>query len=150
MNTSKIDAQSGFRALDHRADKAIEAWAPDLKRLFRAAAEGMFSESADPAVISADQEWAIQVQASTVEDLLQAWLSELLWIAERDEAVLCEFELSAVEQMANSWSARGRARGGPVPPDSPHTGAPVKAVTYHELRVWQDGDLWRAHLVFDV
>ena len=150
MNTSRADTQTGFRSLDHTADRGLEVWGPALPDLFRAAAEGMFGSGADLSEIPAEREWAIQVQASTVEDLLQAWLSELLWIAERDEAVLCEFELSAVEQTANSWSARGRARGGPVPPDSPHTGAPVKAVTYHELRVWQDGDLWRAHLVFDV
>ena len=151
MGHSATEDRRGFRVLNHTADRSIEVWGPNLPDLFCAAAEGMFSESANCAQVAADQEWAIQVQAASLEDLLQAWLSELLWIAERDEAVLCSFDISDLDKMDDGpWRARGVARGGPAPADSPHTGAPVKAVTYHALRVWQQDDLWRAHLVFDV
>jgi len=57
-------------------------------------------------------------------------------------------EVDAVEE--KPWRARGQAWGGQTPVDSPHTGAPVKAVTYHGLRVWRDGERWRARIVFDV
>ncbi len=141
----------GFRPLNHTADKSIEAWAPTLPDLFCAAAEGMFSGSADCSAITPDQEWSIQVQAASLDDLLHAWLSELLWISERDAAALCRFEIEDLQGADNGgWRARGCARGGPIPTDAPHTGAPVKAVTYHGLRVWQHNDLWHAHLVFDV
>lgn len=151
MTDSAPEGSRGFRPLDHTADRSIEAWAPDLPDLFCAAAEGMFSESADCAQVAADHDWSIQVQAASLEDLLLAWLSELLWIAERDEVVLCRFEISDLQQAEQGpCRVRGLAWGGPVPADSPHTGAPVKAVTYHGLRVWQQDDLWRARLVFDV
>ena len=151
MNQPDTGQRRGFRPLDHTADRSIEAWAPGLPDLFCAAAEGMFSESADCAQVAADHDWSIQVQAASLEDLLLAWLSELLWIAERDEVVLCRFEISDLQHAERgSCRVRGLARGGPVPADSPHTGAPVKAVTYHGLRVWQQDDLWRALLVFDV
>jgi len=141
----------GFRPLDHTADKSIEVWAPSLPDLFCAAAEGMFSESANCAHVAPEHEWSIQAEAATLEDLLHAWLSELLWIAERDEAVLCRFEIADLQHAEQGrCRVRGTARGGPVPTDSPHTGAPVKAVTYHDLRLWQQDDLWHAHLVFDV
>jgi SHS2 domain-containing protein len=147
----KAEGQRGFRALDHTADRSIEAWAPALPDLFCAAAEGMFSESASRAEVGPEQEWSIQVQAASLEDLLHAWLSELLWIAERDEAVLVRFEIADLQQVEQgSWRVRGVARGGPVPAESPHTGAPVKAVTYHGLRIWQQDGTWRARLVFDV
>jgi SHS2 domain-containing protein len=148
MDSLNSTEHRGFRPLEHTADRSIEAWAPTLPDLFCAAAEGMVSESADSAHIALEREWSIEVEADNPEDLLLAWLSELLWIAERDEAALCQFEVESLQE--SPWRLRGRARGGPIPLDSPHTGAPVKAVTYHGLRVWRDGDLWRTRLVFDV
>ena len=148
MDPSEARERGSFRALEHTADRAIEAWAPDLERLFGAAAEGMFAESSICEQVRPEQEWSIQVEASSLEDLLQAWLCELLWVSERDEAAVCRVEVDSVQE--EPWRARGRAWGGTPPPDSPHTGAPVKAVTYHGLRVWQDEGTWRAHIVFDV
>lgn len=142
------ESHSGFRALEHTADKAIEAWGPDLPALFRAAAEGMFAESVNCPEVEPEREWSVQVEAESLEDLLHAWLSELLWVSERDEAAICRVEVDAVEE--SPYRARGRAWGGSPPEDLPHTGAPVKAVTYHNLRVWRDRDLWRARVVFDV
>jgi SHS2 domain-containing protein len=138
----------GFRPLEHTADKSMEAWATTLAELFHAAAEGMFSESVSCAGIKAEQQWEIEVEADTVEELLHAWLSELLWVSERDEAAICRLQVDTIAE--TPWRVHGRAWGGPTPPDRPHTGAPVKAVTYHGLRVWQEGGNWWARVVFDV
>jgi SHS2 domain-containing protein len=143
-----VHPERGYRALDHTADRAIEAWGPNLCDLFRAAAEGMLSESVDCAGVEPEQEWQIQVEADSLEGLLHAWLSELIWVSERDEAVVCRVEVEEVRR--EPPRARGRAWGGQPPPDLPHTGAPVKAVTYHDLGVWQEGASWRARVVFDV
>jgi SHS2 domain-containing protein len=148
VSKPEAEAGRGFRPVEHTADRAIAAWGPDLAGLFTAAAEGMFADSVSCSDIEPEQEWAIQVEADSLEDLLHAWLSELLWVSERDEAAVCRVEVEAVQE--NPYRARGRAWGGAPPPDLPHTGAPVKAVTYHNLRVWRDGDLWLARLVFDV
>ena len=148
MDSAKGGAESGFRALEHTADRALEAWGPGLPELFCAAAEGMFSESVSCAAIEPEQEWRVQVEADNLEELLRAWLAELVWVSERDEASVCRVEVEEVQQ--EPYRARGRAWGGPPPADMPHTGAPVKAVTYHDLRVWKDGGLWRANVVFDV
>lgn len=148
-------ATRGYRFLPHTADKAIEAWGRSLPDLFAAAAEGMFAESADLDSVPREREWAVEVEGETLEDLLHAWLSELLWPAERDGAAFCEFQVEIARE--GPWRLRGRARGGPVSPERPHTGAPVKAVTYHGLQVWQaepaecrEGACWRARVVFDV
>jgi len=148
VSKAESDSESGFRALEHTADRAIEAWGPRLPQLFRAAAEGMFSESVSCEGIEPEREWVVEVEGDSLEGLLRAWLAELLWVSERDEASVCRVEVDEVEQ--EPYRVRGRAWGGEPPADRPHTGAPVKAVTYHELRVWQEGRLWRATVVFDV
>jgi len=145
---STVGAARGFTYLPHTADKAVEVWGQTLRDLFIASAEAMFSVSEDLDSIGREREWTFEVEAGSPEDLLHAWLSELLWISERDEAIPCEFELDELEE--HDWRLRARARGGPVPPEEPHTGAPVKAVTYHDLHIWREGERWKAHLVFDV
>ncbi len=141
--------ERGFRALPHTADKAVEVWAPTLTELFRTAAEAMFAESVECGRIPREREWDLEVEGESLEELPRSWLSELLWVSERDEAVPCEFSVAQIERQ-QPLRLRGRARGGPAPADSPHTGAPVKAVTYHGLRVWREGERWRAQIVFDV
>jgi SHS2 domain-containing protein len=148
VSSAERDEDHGFRPLDHTADRSIEVWGRSLPDLFCAAAEGMFSGSADLALISPRHEWTVEMEADSLPDLLRSWLAELIWLAERDEAHPCAFRVDALEQ--DPYRLRARAWGGPTPAHVLHTGAPVKAVTYHDLRVWQDGDLWRAHLVFDV
>jgi len=142
------DGRRGYRDREHAADKSIEAWGESLAELFCAAAAGMFSQSAELAEVPRAQEWAVEVSGESAEDLLRAWLSELLWVAEREEATPCGFEIEELTE--GPWRLRARAWGGPVGGESPHTGAPVKAVTYHDLHVWQAEGLWKAHVVFDV
>jgi SHS2 domain-containing protein len=141
-------AGRGFRDLEHTADKAIEAWGASLGDLFCAAAEGMFRLSEELAQIPRGREWKVQAEGDTAEDLLHAWLSELLWLSERDAAVPAEFEVQELSE--GPWRIRARARGGPAPPGLGHTGAAAKAVTYHGLRIWREDGLWRAQVVFDV
>jgi len=143
----KIDGRRGFRVLPHTADKSIEAWGDTLSELFLAAAEGMFNLTQDLSSIKQEYEWVIEVAADSPEDLLHAWLAELLWVAERDEATPCAFEVEALDEQ--SWSLTGRAWGGSASPET-RRGAAVKAVTYHDLKVKREKDVWRVRVVFDV
>jgi SHS2 domain-containing protein len=138
----------GYRYVNHTADKAVEVWGESVRDVFVAAAEAMFSASEDLAAIGRDREWAIEVEAESPEDLLHAWLSELLWVSERDDAIPCEFEIEELDE--RKWRLRARARGGAVPEEMSSTGAPVKAVTYHDLSVWREDGVWKASVVFDV
>jgi SHS2 domain-containing protein len=138
----------GYKYLDHTADKAVEVWGESIHDVFVLAAEAMFGISEDLATISRDHEWTIEVEAESPEDLLHAWLSELLWVSERDGAIPCEFEIEELDE--RQWRLRAKARGGPAPAEMPSTAAPVKAVTYHDLSVWREDGAWKASVVFDV
>jgi SHS2 domain-containing protein len=145
---SEAVQRRGFVELEHTADRAVEAWGATLPELFVAAAEAMFSVSEELSKIERLQEWSLELEAETPEDLLRAWLAELLWVSERDLAIPCAFGVGELDE--TRWRLRAKAWGGPAPRETPHTGAPVKAVTYHELRVWMKDGVWRAHVVFDV
>jgi SHS2 domain-containing protein len=133
-----------FRVLDHTADAAIEATAPTLGSLVEALAEGMFALVADVGEC-AGAEVSVAVSAGTVEDLVVDTLSALLWRAEVDGLLLCRFAVTATDETLLEVVAIG------VPSDGlALTGAPVKAVTYHDLEVRHDADGWYARVTFDV
>lgn len=138
----------GYKDLDHTADRAVEVWGESIRGVFVAAAEAMFGISQDLATIGRDHEWTIEVEAGSPDDLLHAWLSELLWVSDRDGAIPCEFWIEELNEQR--WQLRARARGGLPHAEMPTTAAPVKAVTYHELHVWREDGMWKATVVFDV
>lgn len=91
-------------------------------------------------------EVTLQVTASgaTREELLVDWLSELLFISERDDLAFCEFEMISL----SDDRLKGTARGLPMV-EVELKGTPIKAVTYHQLRISHDRD-WEATVIFDV
>lgn len=144
MKSSHLPEQ-GFEVIDHTADQAIMAYGKDLAQAFENAAYGMFSLTAELGTVSQERSWQIEVEAESAEDLLMAWLRELLFTAETENVVLARFKIHSLEK----WRIKGEAGGGPMTPQVKRAGAPVKAVTYHDLSV-KHNDLWKLRITFDV
>lgn len=140
------ERKRGFREIEHTADLGIEAEGDNPAELFTAAAEGLYALIADPAGIEPKQAISVAAAGDGWEDLLQAWLSELLaqfnlrgFIGER--CAITRIERVAVD---------ARLEGEPLDLQRHRFHTEIKAVTYHDLRVWQDGGKWRARVIFDV
>ena len=140
------EARRGFREIEHTADLGIEAEGANPAELFAAAAEGFYSLIADTAGVEPKQEIHVEASGGDLEELLQAWLSELL----------AEFNLRgfvgkdcAVKQI-EAERVFGTVKGEPLDLTRHRFHTEIKAVTYHELKVWQDNGVWRARVIFDV
>jgi SHS2 domain-containing protein len=134
----------GHVVLSHTADTGIEAWAPDLESLFEECAAAMFALMYPRADPLPSPHIAVEAAGNGVEELLVAWLSELLYIAEVSEVALCAFRVDSL----TSTRVRGRAAGPPVS-EIKLFGPPIKAVTYHGLTVACNGSC-RARVIVDV
>jgi SHS2 domain-containing protein len=135
------------RILAHTADTGVEASAGDFPNLVVELAAGMFESMA--AVVSDVSEEAamieIDVAGSTPEDVVIAALSELLYESEVGDLHLCAFRARAVDGNGVSVTAHG------VPLSMVEvTGPPIKAVTYHDLRVEETDGTWHGRVYFDV
>jgi len=135
-----------YETFEHTADVGLRARAPDLEGLFEDAARALFSVI----VVNLDavrpvQEIAVRVEGCDHEDLLHDWLVELLYTFETRHLLFSDFE---VELDAAGLTAT--ARGEPVDPKRHELDAEVKAVTYHGLRVEQDGEGWLAEVIVDL
>jgi SHS2 domain-containing protein len=136
---------AGVRIVEHTADTGIEAEASTLEQCFARAAAGMFACFTRGGGED-EQTLDVEVRADGLEELLVAWLEELLYQAEVAGLVLHTFEVIEVGRT----SLRARVRGRRLRGDDEPAGSVVKAVTRHELAVERVGERWRARVLFDV
>ena len=135
-----------FREIEHTADLGIEVEAADLAGLFTATGEALFSLIADPASIEEQQSLTLSAAGEGAEELLHAWLRELL----------AQFNVSGF--IAKSCEVRsitndhvdGIIRGEKLDLARHGFRTEIKGVTYHNFKVWQEDDQWHARVIFDV
>jgi SHS2 domain-containing protein len=140
-----------YNELEHTADWAIRVWGEEIDALFEHAAGAMFElQGAD---MAAEPELALEVSCTGVdlEALLVAWLNELLFHSEMQDALWTRFRVRIVQaapdtpahhpQWALGAAIGGRRGRGPM--------AHVKAVTFYKLFVSLVDGRWEATVTFD-
>lgn len=135
-----------YQPLEHTADTGVVAYGRDLPELFENAAYGLFDLMYGLESLTASgPEERVAVSAAGVEDLLVAWLEELLFLSETEERAWCRFEVGEIEE----GRLEARVEGVPFS-EVELAGPPVKAVTYHDLEVTETDQGWCATVIFDV
>jgi len=91
-------------------------------------------------------ERVVQVEGGGREELMVAWLNELLYLHEVEGLLFCDFEVSEL----NARRLKGVAMG-----EGFHEGrhvikTAIKSVTYHQLEIREEGGCWQAQVILDV
>ena len=137
----------GYEYLDHTADLGMRAYGKTLKELFTNAAQGLLETMAATETICGVQQIKINVAAESLEDLMVAWLDELIFRYEVEEVLFRRVEIQQIKKKELSAIAYGE------PPNlTKHVVyTEIKSVTYHQLVVEQksNGD-WFAQVIFDL
>lgn len=136
-----------FKYLEHTADAEFIAYGRTLDEAFVNAARAMCGLVVDPAKVHASESRDISLTASTIENLLYDWLSELLYQSEVDYLVFSRFEVKITKD--GEYRLQGRACGekaGPAHEVSLH----IKAVTYHDLRVEKRNNIYETQVLLDI
>ena len=134
-----------YRVLEHTADTGIIARGATVEAVFENAAYAMFDLVFDLAGVEPTVPHRVVAEGDTPEEIMVAWLSELLAIAEIEGLAFFSFVVEVVE----GREVRGWASGTPAA-DLELRGPPIKAVTHHEAAVGTDATGWWARLIFDV
>lgn len=117
-----------FEEIDHGGDVGIEAWGGDTARVLENTTLGLFSLMVRGGV-RVRVERNLAVSASSPEDLLVDWLSEVISTASTRGEVYGEVEIHST----GPNSAVGVVRGEPIDPGRHELRFDVKAATYHGL-----------------
>jgi SHS2 domain-containing protein len=131
----------GFEEIPHTADYAIRAWAPDISSLFAEAARGMNSVSGASIGQGLRLKRPITLQAADLESLLVEFLNELVFAQEQEGLGFDGFDLRI---SANQLT--GMLTGSVLQ----SLAKPIKAVTYHGLKITDTALGPEVELVFDV
>ncbi len=134
--------ENRFEEVEHTADIAIRVWGADLAKLFANAAYGMACQLTEVEDVDLTTREEVNLRAPDVEMLLVDWLSELLYLGEREDVVFVEFDLSEV----TPHTLQGVGRGGPIVEHRAH----IKAVTFSQLNVVKTDRGYETIVVFDV
>ncbi len=135
-----------YEIIPHTADIGIKAYGKDLKELFRNAAYAMFDIIADLDGLKASVTQSIEVKAANSEELLVAWLNELLYNFYTKQIIFFDFQIEEQKPDFLKAKAVGRHAG----ENRNRLKTEIKAVTYHELKIEEKGNGLTATVIFDV
>ncbi len=131
-----------YRELEHTADRALQVWAVGLPELFVGAAEGMYSLMADLEGLVATEWREVRLEGWDRETLLVSWLNELLFFTEMEGLLFVEARLESLTDTTLVAQVGGV--------HAPVTKAHIKAATFHDLAIVQEGAEWSTTITFDV
>jgi SHS2 domain-containing protein len=134
----------GHELLEHTADVGIRARGSTPEEAFSAAAEGL-AELMGAWFPGQGRERNIEVEAADRPALLVAWIDELLFLHESEDAVFGAFGVDSVSDRHLRARVLLSARG-----DRELEDVGIKAGTYHRLRVETEGSGWVAEIYLDV
>jgi len=141
-----MDPSGFYTVVDHTADLGIELEGADKAEVFTSAALAMFDVMYGLETISEGEVRTIEVKAESDDELLVAWLNELLYIHAVESLLFARFTDAAFSE----GKFRAVGHGERFNPER-HNGAfEIKAATYHRLLLERQGGRWKARVIFDV
>jgi len=139
-----------FEILEHTADIGMIVYGKNKREIFVNIAKGMFNiiVGDDSNLINNNFSCKVTLKAEGLEDLLVAWLNELLYISETKLVILNKFK---IKELSN-FQIKAEVEGIKINPPSVKIEKEIKATTYHRLEIKKDEEsgLWSAQVIFDV
>jgi len=134
-----------FELLEHTADTGVAVRSESLAGFFLAAAEGLRSVLTT-ARCSDGLSFDIELTRYDVEELLVAWLQEILYLFETKHFLPATFTIRDV----SSCHLTATLNGTLFDPARHVLEHEIKAVTYHRLRVACVNGIWQADIYLDL
>lgn len=141
-----------YELIEHTADVGIKVRGRTLKELFENSAKGMFGVIRGTETAHASHNVAerrkieIKKEADGFEELLVDWLSELLYIFNKDNIIFSSFNIIRL----NNKEILGEAAGEKIGPAQADFQVEIKAVTFHGLKIKKSKAGFNCSIIFDV
>ncbi len=139
-----------YRFLDDvaLADCAVDIEGRSLDDLFETAAVALARLMVDPATLSITATRAISLEAPELDLLLYDWLSELIFLKDRDSQVFPHARVRVTGE--GPYRLAADVHGGTIDPERTKLGADPKAVTFHQFSLGAVNGRWPARVVIDI
>jgi SHS2 domain-containing protein len=135
-----------FELLDHPADIGFRAQGATLPDLFANCAHALVFLILDPSHIHPADQFSLSAEGIDYESLMVNWLNEVLYYTDSRRIAFGAFNISKLDRTSIECRAAGEPRDSQRHPAK----VVVKAVTYHQLKVFPTEDGWAAEVYVDV
>jgi SHS2 domain-containing protein len=134
-----------FEVIEHTADVGIRAFGQSQAEAYANAARGMFSLIVDLETIQTGLSRHVKVDGSDCEDLLVAWLNELIFLFDTQQVLFSRFEIQTI----SDTHLQALCQGEKVDPQRHEIKIGIKSATYHMLKVEQTSR-WQVQVILDI
>ena len=135
-----------YEQFSHTADIGMRVYGKDIKELFENAAFAMFDIIADIENLSGDTLETFYLEASSREELLVAWLDELLYSFYTTQLIFFKFQIDELDGTRLKATAFAR----PVGANRNRLKTEIKAATYSDLKIEKSAKGYQVEIIFDV
>jgi SHS2 domain-containing protein len=140
------DSRVGYETIAHTADVGLRVRARSLPELFEQAALGLVSLMLDARTVRPVSVRAVRASAQEPEELLVAWLSEILFLFDTERFAPASVRVGSLGE----GTVTGELRGEQFDRRRHRRRHVVKAVTYHDLTIRKVEDVYEVQIIFDV
>ena len=135
-----------YEQFPHTADIGIRAYGSSLKELFENAAFAMFDIIADLEGLKSETVETFDIKAPDQEQLLVAWLDELLYNFYTKQLIFFNFD---IEELTED-SLKAKVLGRPIGANRNRLRTEIKAATYSDLKIKKTDKAYEVEIIFDV
>jgi SHS2 domain-containing protein len=135
-----------YEQFPHTADIGVRVYGEDLRELFENAAFAMFDILADLENLSGDTVETFSITAANHEEMLVAWLDELLYNFYTKQLIFFKFHIDELTETGLKATALGR----PVGANRNRLKTEIKAATYSDLKIVKAPEGYKVEIIFDV
>ena len=135
-----------YEQFPHTADIGVRAYGKDLQELFANAAFAMFDIIADLEGLKGTIEQEFELTAGNPEELLVAWLDELLYNFYTREIIFFKFDITQISDNKIKARAFGRSVGA----NRNRLKTEIKAATYSDLAIKKSAAGYSVEIIFDI
>ena len=134
-----------YELMDHTADIGVHVYGCDAKDLFQNAALALVDQLVETLDLIPRQEEQITIEGNDWPDLMVNWLREILYLWAGKAILVQSVQIESLSE--NSLAAHLWVD--PFSLDRHTLKSEIKAVTYHQIQVFDTGDRWEANIIFD-
>jgi SHS2 domain-containing protein len=145
----------GYRYLEHSTDSIIEACGSSLEELFQNCAKGLVNIMFDIGLVEPRKTFTIMAEGDELETLLYDWLEKVLLKILIDHIIPSRYVLEIYTKNVGKtnekrYHVNAHAGGETVNYDKHNYKIEIKAVTYHNLKIYFKNNQYTATFLVDL
>ncbi len=141
-----VSIMKRYEFFDHTADIGIRIFGNSTAQLFEHAGLALFDIITDISTVREKEKRSIAIRRDSIDELLVEWLSRLLYLNATELFLFRRFHILDMDNQSLTAEAWGEL----LQENIHRIKTEVKAITYHNLQVYQENGLWTATVVLDI